>query len=50
VHINVILLSLHIVYIGVLVAVTAYLFFSLGKKKGISFYIREEEKNIKISD
>jgi len=42
----VILLALHIVYIGSLVAVTAYLSFSLGKKKGVSVYLREREEKI----
>ena len=49
-YIKLILLALHIVYIGSLVAVTAYISFSLGKKKGISIHIREEEIKYEKND
>ena len=47
VHIEVILLAIHIISIGTVVALTAYFSFSLGKKKGVNIYLNEEKDNIK---
>ena len=46
-HTKLILLAIHIVYIGTLVFLTAFLSFSLGKRKGVREYLVEKKLNLK---
>ena len=47
VHINMILLAIHIISIGTVVGLTVHVFFSLGKKNGEKEYLIEKESKLK---